>query len=177
MSVTEYFFTYDFATGGEQWKGTGPIGIAAQQNLPAGVGIVIVSETEYAGLLANVPLATLQLALWNNVKARRDKIIDAGAPTPSGVVDSNDLSRTNITGATLGALIAQVNSQPFTMDWTLRDNSVVTLNAAQMLAMGMAVLSYVGTAHGRARALRTEIEGVADVPTLLQIDYTAGWPS
>lgn len=118
----------------------------------------------------------LRPTIWGKVKARRDAVIDGGAPTAIGVVDSDTLSRSNISGAVLGALIAQSASAPFSIEWTAKDNSVHTLNAAQMIALGLAVLSHVNAAHDNARALRIEIEAAADVPTLLTIDIEAGWP-
>ena len=175
--MREYYFTYDFATGTEFNKGSGEAGISAIQNLPSGFGIVTVSEAEYSGTLIDVPLSSLRLAVWNRVKAKRDAAIDGGAMTPIGVVDSDALSRSNISGAALGALIAQSASAAFSIDWTARDNTVHTLNASGMLAVGLAVLQHVSTVHDIARDFRTAIEAAATVTELLMIDINAGWPS
>lgn len=120
--------------------------------------------------------APLRSFVWEKVKEKRDGVIDGGAPTAIGVVDSDELSRSNISGAALGALIAQSASTPFSIEWTAKDNSVHTLDAAGMIGLGLAVLQHVSAAHDRARDLRAEIEAATDVPTLLQIDITAGWP-
>ena len=173
--MAEYFFTYEFATGAERWKGSGPSGIAAIQNLPVGFGIVTVSEADFSGVLADVPLATLQLAVWSRVKAKRDAAINGGAMTPIGMVDSNELSRTNITGAAVGALIAQAAGAPFSIEWTAQDNSVHTLDGAGMIALGMAALQHVSHAHDVARDFRVAIEAAASVTDLLMIDIDAGW--
>lgn len=118
----------------------------------------------------------LRMVIWEQTKAKRDAVIDGGAASALGVVDSDAPSRSNISGAVLGALIAQSASAPFTIEWTAKDNSVHTLDAAQMIALGLAVLSHVNAAHDNARALRSEIEAAADVSTLLSIDIEAGWP-
>ncbi len=120
--------------------------------------------------------APLRTVLWERAKAARDAAIDGGAPTPAGVVDSDALSRSNITGASIGAMLAQSSGAPFSVEWTLKNNSVVTLDAAQMIALGLAVLAHVNACHDHARALREQIEAAADVPALLQIDVSAGWP-
>ena len=117
-----------------------------------------------------------RLIVWADVKAQRDAAIDGGAATPSGVVDSDELARSNVSGAALGALIAKSASAPYSVTWTMLDNSTVTLDADGMIAMGLAVLAHVNACHDRARALRAEIEAASDMAELLAIDVLAGWP-
>lgn len=174
---SEYFISYFFADGSERSRGVGPDGIASVQKLPSGVGILKVSNADYQGGLADIPLAAVQSAVWEQIKLHRDNVIDGGAPTPSGIVDSDELSRSNIAGAALAALIAQGSSQPFSVDWTLKNNSPVTLDASEMIAVGLAVMTFTTAAHDNARALRALKDAAPDVTTALQIDYTAGWPS
>lgn len=109
----------------------------------------------------------------------------AGAPTPFGVVDSDDSSKIKITGLVNMALIATQSAQPFTEDWTLADNSVVTLDANGAITMGVAVGQFVAAVHAHARALKTQIDAItvvdgdldAAVAELAAIDITAGWPT
>lgn len=171
----EYFIVYDLATGGVMLRGSGSTGTTAAQQPPAGMLALALPVDVWSGDLAGA-LPEVRLALWQQVKTQRDGVIDGGAPTAIGVVDSDELSRSNISGAALGALIAQSASTPFSIEWTAKDNSVHTLDAAGMIGLGLAVLQHVSAAHDRARDLRAEIEAATDVPTLLQIDITAGWP-
>lgn len=117
--------------------------------------------------------------LWAKVKTRRDAVINGGAPSPAGRVDSDMLSRANITGAVLAALMAQQAGSAFSINWTLLDNSVVTLDAGQVIAMGEAVMAHVNAAHDRARGLRAMIDGAADIAGLLRVipGMEEGWPS
>jgi hypothetical protein len=46
----------------------------------------------------------------------------------------------------------------FTIDWTLADNSVRTLNQADMIAVGVALGQHVQTQFTKAQALRLQIE-------------------
>lgn len=172
----EFWFIYNIASGQIMFKGNGGAGLAAQQIVPVGFVLIIVPQVIWDEGAATTNLPALQSAVWEQVKARRDAAIDGGATTPSGVVDSDALSRSNISGAVLAAVIAQAAGAPFSMDWTLKDNSVVTLDAADMIAVGLAVMSHVNSAHAVARVLRATIEAATDVGTLLQIDITAGWP-
>ena len=118
-----------------------------------------------------------RLVIWRMARDQRDERIDGGAITPVGAVDSDAEARSNITGAATGALIAKVSNLPYSVTWTMLDNTTVTLDADGMIAMGLAVLSHVNACHDRARQLRTAIESAANMAELLAIDVTAGWPS
>jgi hypothetical protein len=115
--------------------------------------------------------------IWGHVKTLRDAKINGGVLTPAGTFDSNDLSRLNVSGAVLGAVVAKSASAPYSVQWTLQDNSVVTLDADQMIEVGMAMLNHVAACHDYARMLRGMIEAATDMAELLAIDLEAGWPS
>lgn len=117
-----------------------------------------------------------RLIVWEMVRGLRNTAIDAGAPTPFGAVDSDEAARSNVSGAALGALIAKSAGAPYSVTWTMLDNSTAALDADQMIGMALAVLTHVNACHERARELRAEIEAAADMAELLAIDVTAGWP-
>lgn len=117
-----------------------------------------------------------RMVVWEMARARRDEAIDAGAPTPFGAVDSDEAGRANVSGAALGALIAKSAGAPYSVTWTMLDNSTQTLDADGMIAMALAVLLHVNNCHARARELRVAIETAADMAALLAIDISAGWP-
>lgn len=172
--MNEHFIVYAFATSTVMWRAEA---VVADQSPPAGAGIVAVSEAAYAlADIADIDPVELRAGIWEQVKAKREALLNAGAPTSFGTMDADLVSRVNIGGAATGALAATVMSQPFSINWTTTANAVVTLTAAQMIQMGMEVMAYVSGCHDRARALRAEIEAAADATALLQIDYTAGWP-
>ena len=127
--------------------------------------------------VAPPPLAEAKLAKWQRVKERRDEVIDGGAPVQGvGTFDSDMLSRINITGAVSMAQIALSQQQAFSISWTLADNTVVQLNAAQMIGVGATVGQFVAAAHANAQVLRAAIEAAADHDELSAIDIGAGWP-
>lgn len=183
MAAVEYFMTYDFATGTERWKASGAPGVSKIQNLPAGFGIVEVDENEYLGNLVEVDIVRLRASVWEQIKLHRDRVINGGAPTPIGVVDTLEdpdegiTSRSNLSGAALAALIAQINSQPFSISWTAADNSVHSLDAAGIIAVGLAVMQHTSAAHDNARTLRLAIETALTQAEVLQVDYFSGWPA
>ncbi len=114
---------------------------------------------------------------WEAVKDKRNAIIDGGATTPAGAVDSDPLSRSNISGATMGALLAKQAGQAFAIVWTLLDNSIVALDADGMIALGRAVMGHVNAAHDRARQLRAQIDDAETLAALLRLDMDSGWPA
>lgn len=117
-----------------------------------------------------------RLIVWEQVRSLRDEKIDAGAPTPFGIVDSDEQARSNVSGAALGALIAKSANAPYSVTWTMLDNSTVALDADEMIGMALAVLTHVNACHERAREFRAEIEAATNMAELLAIDVTAGWP-
>lgn len=124
-----------------------------------------------------LPLTDVKAALWDAIKRLRDAHIDGGVIVPGvGRFDSDPLSRSNINGAVTMALIAQGASQPFAMDWKLADNTIATLDASQMIAVGVAVGGHVASCHANAQALGLAIESAQDVTALNAIEVEAGWP-
>ena len=112
-----------------------------------------------------------KLAAWAQAKAKRDATIDGGAAVPGiGTFDSDEASRTNIIGSVLMALIAEINLQPFAVKWTLADNTVAVLDAAQMIAVGAAVFQHVAGVHETAQVTRAEIEAAKDHTEIPKID-------
>ena len=125
-----------------------------------------------------MPLEDQKLALWERVKAIRDARIETGPATVPGVgqFDTDATSRLNVNGAVTMALIAQAAGAPFSIGWKLYDNSIVELDAAQMIAAGLAVGQHVSACHARAQALGLAIEAAGDAEALVAIDIGAGWP-
>jgi hypothetical protein len=124
-------------------------------------------------------LAERKAAMWDLVKARRTALTDspgASVETPSGVVQSDAKSQQNILGLVQMAVLAQLASQPFSADFTLADNSVATLDASEMIALGLAVGQYVQAVYAHARSLREAIDAAEDHEALDLIDIGASWP-
>ena len=125
-----------------------------------------------------LPLPTGKAAIWARAKAIRDGLAEepgATVVTPFGTVQSDAGSQRNIMGLVLMALVAKSAGAPFSEPFTMADNSVVSLDADQMIALGVAVGKRVASIHARARALRGEIEGATTRTALKNIDVKSGW--
>lgn len=118
-------------------------------------------------------------SLWIEAKRLREALTDtpgAEAETPFGTVQVDAKSKQNVNGLVTMALIAQGAGAPFSSDFTLADNTVVTLNATQMIGMGIAIGQYVDAVYAHARTLRSAIVDAQDHDDLDAIDVAAGWP-
>lgn len=105
----------------------------------------------------------------------RDQIENDTAPTPFGVAQCDINSRDKINGAVLMALLATQQGQPFSVSWTMADNSQVTFNAQQMIQFGMAVGQYVATIHAKGVAKKAAVDACTTVDEVNAIDIEAGW--
>lgn len=137
---------------------------------------------EEVAALPPAPLPELPVrkaAMWDLVKARRTALTEspgATVETPAGVVQSDAKSQQNILGLVQMAVLAQLSSQPFSADFTLADNTVATLDAGEMIALGVAVGQHVQAVYAHATVLRQAIEAAEDHEALDAVDTEAGWP-
>lgn len=92
------------------------------------------------------------------VKASRDMAEHATFTCDGHTYDADPVATGRITGATCGAMMAAMNNSPFSKDFTLADNTVVTLTGAQMMAVGAALITQVGAAFDKGRSLQAEID-------------------
>lgn len=107
---------------------------------------------------------------WNKIKASRS-VAEVSPFTFHNIL--YDANVPNISGASQMALIAQGMSQPFSIEWTTRNNSVVTLNGSEMISLGTTLGFRNSQVYDTARMLRVEIEAAT---TNQQVDAIT-WPS
>lgn len=115
---------------------------------------------------------------WEAVKRLRDAAVNAGTDVQDiGRFDSDLLSRTNINGAVTVAMLAKGSESPFSIEWRLADNSVVTLDGDQMIFTGLAMAAHVQACYDRAKEIESLILATTCRPDLDLIDITTGWPT
>lgn len=125
------------------------------------------------GALAWEESATLgraQEAAWDRVKAARDAA-EVGVFTFEG--DVYDINKANVSGAALAALMAQLAGQPYSVEWTLADNTTRMLDGAAMQRLGIALVEHVDGLHATGRELRARIEAA----TTIEEAYAVTWPN
>lgn len=90
--------------------------------------------------------------------------------------DADERSVSRIMGAVQAAQAALAAGVPFSVDWVCADNTVVTLDAQQMIALPAALAQRVYAVHMHGRVLKAQVEAAASLDDLAAIDITAGWP-
>lgn len=91
---------------------------------------------------------------WRNIKFNRDGAEYGGFTWDGCVFDSDAISQQRIAGA---VQLAQMNPA-FTTVWTLADNTLRTLNAQDMFAVGLALGAHIAGVFAHAQVLRAQIE-------------------
>lgn len=106
---------------------------------------------------AAAELEAAQAAKWEEIKRRR-RAEELSPITCQGYVyDADEDSQSKLAGAVQIAAISMGAGQPFSIEWTLSDNTAVTLDAAGMLAVGLALGARTSALYAYARTLRTQI--------------------
>lgn len=100
------------------------------------------------------PLSKLKTDQWELIKKARNDAEFGGFLWDGSWFDSDAISQQRIQG-----MVQIANLDPaMTMNWTLADNSVRTLNSEQGISLGLALAAHVNAQHVKARILREEID-------------------
>lgn len=123
--------------------------------------------------IALTVLRARQLAAINTERDRRE---ESGFPYRGMLLDSNPRSVQRITTAVLAAQVALSTGQPYSIDWTCADNSTLSLDAAGVIGMPVALAQHAAELHAHARTLKMTVEAAGSEAELDTIDIHAGWP-
>ena len=117
-----------------------------------------------------------QLALLRQVEILRDEAIHSGMAVGTAIYDTDADSIRNITGKALKATTAIVKAETgWSTPWKLADNTMTTLDADGMIAVGEALDAHITASYARSWELKAEIAAATE-ETIDTIDVTAGWP-
>ena len=95
---------------------------------------------------------------WESIKKIRDQVENSSFVWNGHVFDCDVVSQSRIQGTSQLASLALMNQTPFSVDWTLANNTVVVLTAEDMLAVGKAMFEHINSCHQKSRTLRMQIE-------------------
>jgi hypothetical protein len=138
------------------------------ENLPE----TIVSQSSDDDALINAKLISK-----SKVEDRRDAVIAGGAPTPSGVVDSDDRSIRNILGLVVMATTALSLGQDFSKSFRFADNSVKVVDAGEMIAIGVASGDFVDRVYQYSWDLKARLDAAISTAEIAAIDIEGNWPN
>lgn len=124
------------------------------------------------------PLSVLQDQKWQLVKAIRFEKENGVAPTPAGPIQIDEPSKAKIQGLLNMARLLEEQDETFSEDFTMADNSVVTLNSTSIRQVAAAAASYISQVYAHARTLRNAIYNEEITREQLeQLDIESGWPN
>lgn len=121
-------------------------------------------------------LAKARADRWAAAKAYRDARQVGGCTTQWGRVQTDDASQGRIGNAALGASIRKAAGQPFSINWTMADNTVAILDADGTIGLGFAVLSFVAACQDAGTAIRASIDAATTPDAVAAVDVAAGYP-
>lgn len=122
-------------------------------------------------------LDTAKAVKWSEIKAQRDQLECSGFDLAGvGRFDSDEESRNKIIGASLAAKIARDAEQPYSIAWTLADNTVAQLDADGIIDAGFAMLAHLNAIHQRSRALYALIQAAETAEAVAAITWAEPEP-
>lgn len=108
-------------------------------------------------------LAQAKTDAHDQINSRRDTLEASGFTYLGKPFDSDSRSVQRISVACLAAQAAIAAAEPFSIDWTAQDNSVVTLDGEAMIAMPAALASYALELHNHAKDCKAEIDAATTI--------------
>ena len=175
----EFFVLYDVSSGEELMRGNGPEGTARLQPLGPSRGVVTIGHEEFANQvpLHDINPEQLRASLWEFAKTIRATFAVGGALTSWGVVDSHPLHIQNLQLKAGVAMLRNSRGDEAPLEFTMKDNSVVSLTPTEMLVMAGEAMEYVDGIYNYARDLRGQMDAAETAQQVLAIDIFRGWPA
>lgn len=122
---------------------------------------------------ATVTLDGARVRAWLGLKKARDDAEFGGFDWDGSRFDSDAVSQSRIQGSAQLATLAVLADQPFSVPWTLADNSVRTLDRSDMLAVGQAMGVHIMDVHAHGRHLRDEVVAAPDASAVTEIIWAS----
>jgi len=120
-----------------------------------------------AGPIVERTLDEIKSDKRQQINSKRDNLEQSGFPYLGKLIDSNPVSVQRISIAAQAAQFALASNQPFSIDWTCQDNSILSLDANSMIAMPVALAMFANGIHHIAREKKSLIDVAT---TAVQVD-------
>ena len=117
-------------------------------------------------------VAQVQLSQWSTIKLARQAAIEAPIVTAFGTFDADSEAQKSITDAVLMLQTLYALGTPSTIDFTLADNSTVTLTTEQMVTVGLMLGQQTQAAHAHSRIKRAATEAATPIPEVEAITWS-----
>jgi len=121
--------------------------------------------------VSTVTIEERRYSAWQSMKANRDEQNLKPIVVNGNLFDANQLSQQRINGAVTLAMLAP---DSWTIEWTLADNTTVTLTKQDILDLGIAIGTRTSQVFEYARQLRAQIEQTNTLEELSSITWEFG---
>jgi len=140
-------------------------------------GVWFASDAAAAEAIAAThdPLPAAKAARLADLAAYRYEQEVGGVDVLGVRIDTSREARNNLTGAVVTAQLAVAAGQAFDVKWKGMDGAFVTLSAADMGSLVVAVATHVANCFARELALAGEIAALNSVADVLAFDIGASW--
>lgn len=118
------------------------------------------------------PAEARRAAQRHQIVARCHRQTSAGVTLNGAVYATDERAQSLVTGAVVGAMLAQQNQEPYATDWKRADGTWETLGAAGMTAVGLATLAHIKACYARQK----ELLGLLDTGNYTDDMLGLDWP-
>ncbi len=106
------------------------------------------------------------------LNAKRDEVEQAGFIFDGSVFDSDIKSYNRLVGASLTAQVVLAAGQPYSVEWTLQDNTIRTLSAEEVLQIIPTFAIYSNSLHQKTKALKELVDQALTVEEVDKITWS-----
>jgi hypothetical protein len=107
----------------------------------------------------------------SELKVERDREDFGGFEWNGHRFDSNQISQQRIGLAIQEAMFCMSTGLPFSKDWTLENNTVITLTANDMIAVGLAMGQNIRAAHEKYRLLKQQLAAANTIEEIELVNW------
>ncbi len=130
-----------------------------------------VQSWKAAGIAPERTLDEIKADKRQQINSKRDTLEQSGFPYMNQMIDSNAVSVQRITVAVQAAQAAIAAGQTFSIDWKCQDNSVLTLDAAAMIGMPVALAMNADQIHQTAREKKALIDAAVSAAEVEAVEW------
>lgn len=117
-------------------------------------------------------LADVQAAQWELMKIARNAAIESPLATPYGTFDCNAAAQANIVSAILLLQNRAALGNPGTVNYTLADNTTISLDVTQMVQVGLLMGAQIEAAFNKGVAKRAAINAATNFGDVQAITWS-----
>ena len=146
----------------------GNMSIEVSETLPIIPTRYKVEVSEYVNNKAEEILEYIRNKKWEEIKKARNDAETSGCPFKDKILDSDQRSVTKIN---VMIEAAKQVGESFTIDWTMQDNSVLTLTYEDALSIPLILAQYSNQLHEKARVYREKIYSETNIKNIMNIKW------